>query len=52
VPAVQSGEWIPDVTYERFANHREGDAFFTQTVFPTETIHLMESVQAFYDLVV
>jgi hypothetical protein len=36
VPAVQTGGWIADVTYERFASHREGDALHT------ETIHHME----------
>jgi hypothetical protein len=36
VPAVQTGGWIADVTYERPASPREDDAFHT------ETIHSME----------
>jgi hypothetical protein len=36
VPAVQTGGWIADVTYERLASPREDDAFHT------ETIHSME----------
>ena len=51
VPAVQTGAWIADVTYERVASERAGDALSTQTISPSETIG-MESVHALYDLVV
>ena len=41
--AVRTGGWIFDVSYERSASHREGDALSTQTIRPAETIHPMES---------
>jgi hypothetical protein len=36
VPAVQTGGWIADVTYERLASPREDDAFHTETIHSTE----------------
>jgi hypothetical protein len=37
VPAVQTGGWIADVTYERLASHGEGDAFRTESIDPVES---------------